>query len=169
MGVLTMKSKKMNKTIIDNQKEYERELNIAIKNELYNSMDRIFENSFNENGANETTLQITLLQFYKIENRNAYILEFGKTTIERDYLNGIYDKTLKTVYNKWKNHIEYCQFQNNVKKQEELQTQLEQDEKDAKFENGVRIFFNILKWICITIFAPIVLLFIFISMCAKDR
>lgn len=169
MGVLTMKSKKMNKTIIDNQKEYERDLNIAIKNELYNSMDRIFENSFNENGANETTLQITLLQFYKIENRNAYILEFGKTTIERDYLNGIYDKTLKTVYNKWKNHIEYCQFQNNVKKQEELQTQLEQDEKDAKFENGVRIFFNILKWICIIIFAPIALLFIFISMCAKDK
>ena len=53
--------------------------------------------------------------------------------------------------------------------QEQLKQQQIENEKDAKFENGVKIFFDILKWICIIIFAPIVLLFIFISMCAKGK
>lgn len=152
-----------------NKKAIEKDLLIACKNNMRDSFDRVFERAFNENGTNETTLQIALLQFYKVENRNAYIAEFGKSTVEYDFLNEVYDKTLKTVYNKWKKHVEYCQFQDNIKQQEELQKQLEQEEKDTKFENGVKIFFNILKWIAIIIFAPIVLLFIFISMCAKDR
>ena len=152
-----------------NKKAIEKDLLIACKNNMRDSFDRVFERAFNENGTNETTLQIALLQFYNVENRNAYIAEFGKSTVEYDFLNEVYDKTLKTVYNKWKKHVEYCQFQDNIKQQEELQKQLEQEEKDTKFENGVKIFFNILKWIAIIIFAPIVLLFIFISMCAKDR
>lgn len=152
-----------------NKKAIEKDSLIACKNNMRDSFDRVFERAFKENGTNETTLQIALLQFYKVENRNAYIAEFGKSTVERDYLNEVYDKTLKTVYNKWKNHLEYYHFQDNIKQQEELQKQLEQDEKDAKFERNVTIVFSILKWICIIIFAPIVLLFIFISMCAKGK
>ena len=148
-----------------NKKAIEKDALIACKNNMRDSFDRVFERAFKENGTNETTLQIALLQFYKVENRNAYISEFGKSTVERDYLNEIYDKTLKTVYNKWKNHIEYYHSQDNIKQQEELQRQL----KDAKFERNVKIFFSILKWIAIIIFAPIVLLFIFISMCAKGK
>lgn len=152
-----------------NKKVIEKDSLIACKNNMQNSFDRVFERAFNENGANETVLQITLLQFYKVENRNAYIAEFGKTTVQHDYLNEIYDKTLKTVYNKWKKHIEYCKFQENIKQQEELKKQLEQKLQNEKFERNIMIFFTVLKWICIVIFAPIVLLFIFISMCAKGK
>lgn len=152
-----------------NKKEIEKDLLMACKNNMQDSFDRVFKRAFNENGANETTLQITLLQFYKVENRNAYIAEFGKTTVQHDYLNEIYDKTLKNIYNKWKKHIEYCQFQENIKQQEELKKQLEQELQNGKFERNIMIFFTVLKWICIVIFAPIVLLFIFISMCAKGK
>ena len=56
-----------------------------------------------------------------------------------------------------------------IKNKDKLLEQQIQEEKDLKFENGMKIFFNILKWIAIIIFAPIVLLFIFISMCAKGK
>lgn len=153
----------------ENKKAIEKDSLIACKNSMQNSMDRVFEKVLKDNGADETTLQIALLQFYKIDNRNAYINEFGKTTIQQDYLNEVYDKTLKTVYNKWKKHVEYCQFQDNIKQQEELKKQLEQELQDEKFERNVRTVFSILKTIAIIILAPIVLLFIFISMCAKDK
>ena len=182
MGVLTMEMEKINKTIIDNQKEverltkqlekakeekktqkeYEKDLKIALENDLYDSIDRVFERTLSENGTNETTLELALLEYYKADVRTACINEFGTNEIEKRYLDKIYDKTLKRVYNKWKNHVQYYQIQETTKQQK-------QEEQDAKFENGVKIFFNILKWICIIIFAPIVLLFIFISMCAKDR
>lgn len=152
-----------------NKKLIEKDKLIACKNSMLNSFDRIFERAFRENGTNETVLQITLLQFYNVENRNSYIAEFGKNTIERDYLEEVYDKTLKTVYNKWKKHVEYYKLQENIEQQEELKKQLQQELVDEKFERNVKIFFSILKWICIIIFAPIVLLFIFVYMCAKDK
>lgn len=153
----------------ENKKVIEKDALIACKNSMQDSMDRVFEKVLKDNGADETTLQIALLQFYKIDNRNAYINEFGKTTVQHDYLNEVYDKTLKTVYNKWKKHVEYCQFQDNIKQQEELKKQLEQELQDEKFERNVKTVFSILKTIAIIILAPIVLLFIFISMCAKDK
>lgn len=182
MGALTMEIEKINKTIIDNQKqvekltkklerekeekktqkEYEKDLKIALENDLYDSIDRVFERVLNENGTNETTLELALLEYYKADVRTSCIDEFGANEIEKRYLDKIYDKTLKRVYNKWKNHVQYYQIQETIKQQK-------QEEQDAKFENGVKIFFNILKWICIIIFAPIVLLFIFISMCAKGK
>ena len=152
-----------------NKKAIEKDLLISCKNNMRDSFDRVFERALKENRADETALQLTLLQFYKVENRNNYILVFGKTTLERDYLDEVYDKTLKTVYNKWKKHIEYCEFQKNIKNQQEIAKQLKQKEEGEKFENGVKIFFNILKWIAIIIFVPVVLLFIFLLQLAKDK
>lgn len=182
MGALTMEIEKINKTIIDNQKqvekltkklerekeekktqkEYERDLKIALENDLYDSIDRVFEKVLNENGTNQTTLELALLEYYKADVRIACINEFGTNEIEKRYLDKIYNKTLRRVYNKWKNHVQYYQVQETIKQQK-------QEEQDAKFENGVKIFFSILKWLAIIIFAPIVLLFIFISMCAKGK
>ena len=82
MGVLTMEMEKMNKTIVNNQKEverltrqlekakeekktqkeYEKDLKIALENDLYDSIDRVFERVLNENGTNETTLELALVE-----------------------------------------------------------------------------------------------------------
>lgn len=184
MGVLTMELKKVNKTIVDNQKmveklekkseqekerkQYEKDLLLACQNDVKESMNRVFETCVGTS-IDETVLDIALYKFYDINTRNEYISTFGKSTIERNYIDKIYDKTLKQVYNKWKNQIKYNQMQEVIKNKDKLLEQQIQEEQDEKFERNVRIFFNILKWICIIIFAPIVLLFIFISMCAKGK
>lgn len=181
--LMNLIDKENNKTIDEKmadqlkEKEYqdkngaliEKDLLLASAEEMKNSIDTVFEKVFEQNGINETSLEVTLLQYYNVNTRNNYIKEFGKNTAQRNYLEKNYDKILKQVYNKWKKHVEYYKLQENIEQQKELEKQLQQELKDAKFERNVKIFFNILKWICIIIFAPIVLLFIFISMCAKDR
>lgn len=152
---------KLNKKRIQEKEGTKKDLLLSCENDLCDSIDRVFKKVINESETKETTLELTLLQYYKLETREACIAEFGKTVIEQNHLEKVYDKILKQVYNKWKNHVKYCKVQEEINQQQEAQ--------DTKFERNVRTFFSVLKWICIIIFAPIVLLFMFIYICAKDR
>ena len=177
MGVLTMEMEKINKNINDmqqrqeqirkitqkkeqeqNKKQYEKDLLIACEEDLKSSMDRVFQKVLEENGYDQITLDVVLMQYYNVKTRNAYISEFGKTTEERNHLEKIYDKRLKETYNKWKNHIKYCQIKNFSKGQNK-QSKLD---KIININNSV---LKILKWALIIIFIPIFILFKFLCDC----
>ena len=187
MGVLTMEMKEINKNMVDmqkrqkqieeitqkreqekNQKQYEKDILYSCKNDLKNSMDRVFESCV-KNSTKEYKLNAVLQQYYNVDTRNACINEFGKTTREKDYLDEVYDKVLKQVYNKWKNQIEFNKTKDFSERNNETIANLQQLRKDEKFVRNVNVFFAIIKWILIVLFLPIVLLFMFVSMCAKDN
>ena len=180
MGVLTMEMEKINKTIIDNQKEverltnqlekakeekktqkeYEKDLKIAVENDLISTMKGYFEREPFQNAC--INLQLA-------DTRQEILNNVPESEFERNWV----DKNYERIYNKvrkiYENDMKAKQQIQNMILQKQLEEQQKQEEQDAKFENSVKIFFNILKWVAIIIFAPIVLLFIFISMCAKDR
>lgn len=102
------------------RKQYEKDLKIACYHDVKNSFDRVFEKA---NLKNELELNILATQFYNVETRNQYIKMFGEAVTQQDYIDKIYDKTLKEVCNKWKNHLQYVKFQQikeESKKQEEI-------------------------------------------------
>lgn len=180
MGVLTMEIEKVNKTMADNQKEvekltkqlekakeekktqkeYERDLKIAVENDLISTMKGYFEREPFQNACINLSLAST---------RQEILDNVPESEFERNWIDKNYERIFNKVKKIYENDMKAKQEIQNMILQEQLKQQQIENEKDAKFENGVRIFFNILKWICIIIFAPIVLLFIFISMCAKDR
>ena len=81
------------------QKEYEKGLIIACENDLKNSFDKMF----NDNKHNtKIEIQTTLSILQKIDIRNTYLKEFGKSgVIVYDYLDENYEKILNKVYKKW--------------------------------------------------------------------
>lgn len=180
MGVLIMEMEKINKNINDiqqrqeqikkiaqkkeqeqNKKQYEKDLLIACEEDLKNCIDRVFQKSLEENGYNETTLDVVLMQYYNVNTRNACISEFGKTTEERNHLEKIYDKKLKEIYNKWENHVKYCQAK--IFSEQNKQTKIN---KIININNSILKF---LKWALIIIFIPIFILFKFLYDCSKDK
>lgn len=180
MGALTMEIEKINKTIIDNQKEverltkqlekakeekktqkeYEKDLKIAVENDLISTMKGYFEREPFQNACINLSLAST---------RQEILDNVPESEFERNWVDKNYERIFNKVKKIYENDMKAKQEIQNMILQEQLKQQQIEDEKDAKFENGVKIFFNILKWICIIIFAPIVLLFIFISMCAKGK
>ena len=180
MGVLTMELKKVNKTIVDNQKEvekltkqlekakkeketkkeYERDLKIAVENDLISTMKGYFEREPFQNAC--INLQLA-------DTRQEILEHVPESEFERNWIDKNYERIFNRVKKIYENDMKAKAQIQNIILQRQLEEQQIQEEKDAKFENGVKIFFNILKWIAIIIFAPIVLLFIFISMCAKDK
>lgn len=189
MGALAMEI--MNKTLIENQKqvekltkqlekakeekktkkEYERGLKEAIENDLIDTMKWYFENEPFQNACINLKLTST---------RNEILKNVAENEIEARWVDKNYERIFNKVKKIYENDMKAKQEiklildkkealeQEETELKEQLQ-QLKEAEQDAKFENGIKIFFNIIKWIFIIIFAPIVLLFIFIYMCAKDR
>lgn len=180
MGALTMEVEKLNRTIANNQnkieklnkqlektreekktqKEYERDLKKAVEYDCIECMRRDFE----KEGFTNACINLQL-----VTTRQAILKNVPESELERQYLDDNYERIfnkVKKIYANNEKSREQIQLLQNKKQLEEQQ---KQEEQDAKFENGIKIFFNILKWICIIIFAPIVLLFIFISMCAKGK
>lgn len=180
MGVLTMEVERLNKTIEDNQKEvekltkqlekakeekenqkaYERDLKKALEYDCIDCMKRDFEKEGFYNACINLQLATT---------RQAIIDNLGENEIEKRYLDNNYEKIFNKVKKIYANDEKAKQQIQQIEIQKQFEEKQKQEEQDAKFENGVKIFFNILKWVCIIIFAPIVLLFIFISMCAKGK
>ena len=180
MGVLTMEIERVNRTMADNQKEvekltkqlekakeekktqkeYERDLKIAVENDLISTMKGYFEREPFQNACINLSLAST---------RQEILDNVPESEFERNWVDKNYERIFNKVKKIYENDMKAKQEIQNMILQEQLKQQQIEDEKDAKFENGVKIFFNILKWICIIIFAPIVLLFIFISMCAKGK
>ena len=180
MGVLTMEVEKMNKTIFENQKEverltrqlekakeekktqkeYERDLKKAVEHDCMECMKRDFEKEGYTNACINLQLATT---------RQAILENVPESEIERQYLDDNYERIFNKVKKIYANNEKSKEQIQLLQNQKQLEEQQKQEEQDAKFENGIKIFFNILKWICIIVFAPIVLLFIFISMCAKGK
>lgn len=125
------------------RKQYEKDLKIACYHDVKNSFDRVFEKA---NLKNELELNTLVTQLYNIETRNEYIKMFGETVAQQDYIDKIYDKTLKEVYNKWKNHLQYIKFQQikeESKKQEDIS-----NSTAFKILMGI-VFVGILIWLLI--------------------
>lgn len=180
MGVLTMEIKKMNKTLIENekevkrltkqlekakeekktQKEYEKDLAKAVEHDCIECMKRNFE----KEGFTNACINLQL-----VKTRQDIIKNVAESEVERQYLDDNYERIFNKVRKIYQNDEKAKQQIQEIILRKQLEEQQIQEEKDARFENGVKIFFNILKWIAIIIFAPIVLLFIFISMCAKNK
>lgn len=125
------------------RKQYEKDLKIACYHDVKNSFDRVFEKA---NLKNELELNTLVTQLYNIETRNEYIKMFGETVTQQDYIDKIYDKTLKEVYNKWKNHLQYVELQQikeEAKKQEEIS-----NSTAFKILMGI-VFVSVLIWLLI--------------------
>lgn len=125
------------------KKEYAKEIFLTCYHDVKNSFDRVFEKA---NLKNEIELNVLVAQFYNVETRNEYIKMFGETVAQQDYIDKIYDKTLKEVYNKWKNHLQYVELQQikeESKKQEEIS-----NSTAFKILMGI-VFVGILIWLLI--------------------
>ena len=180
MGVLTMEVEKMNKTIIENQKqvekltrqlekakeekrtqkEYERDLKKAVEHDCIQCMKRDFE----EEGFTNACINLQL-----VTTRQSILENVPESEFERQYLDDNYERIFNKVKKIYANNEKSKQQIHQIELQKQFEKYQKQNESDEKFEKNVKTFFNILKWICIIIFAPIVLLFIFISMCAKGK
>ena len=180
MGVLTMEIEKVNKTIADNQKEverlqrqlerakeekenkkqYEKDLKIAVENDLKRCFYNCFEREGLEKGLINLSLKVT---------RDEVIQNVGENEFERNYIDNNYEKILnkvKKVYEndqKAKNTILAYQLQ-----QQQIKEQ-KQEIKQQKWINTFNIIGNILKWTCIMLFGGIYLIFKFISDLSKER
>ena len=180
MGALTMEVEKINKTIIENQKEverltkqleqakkekktqkeYERDLKIAVENDLISTMKGYFERETFQNACINLSLAST---------RQEILANVPESEFERNWVDKNYERVFTRVKKIYENDYKAKQEIQNIILQRQLEQQQIKEEKYTKFEKAVKSFFTILKWICIIIFAPIVLLFIFISMCAKGK
>lgn len=148
------------------KKEYEKDIFLACYYDVKNSFDRVFEKA---NLKNKMELDILVAHFYNVETRKKYMRMFGENLEQQDYIDKIYDKTLKEVYNKWKNHLQYVELQQikeESKKQEEIS-----NSTAFKILMGI-VFVGVLIWLLIK-FALIVgivlaiIIFLVILGCAK--
>ena len=175
-----MEIEKLNKTIIKNQKEverlskqlesakerkktqkeYERDLKKAVENDCIECMKRDFETE----GFYNACINLQLLS-----TRQAILKNVPESEFERQYLDDNYERIFNKVKKIYANNEKSKQQIHQIELRKQFEKYQKQNESDEKFEKNVKTFFNILKWICIIIFAPIVLLFIFISMCAKGK
>lgn len=138
--------------------------------DLENSINRVFKQSIDSEGATKLTIQCIKMQYYNIETRQACINEFGKNIKEREHLEKTYNTILNRVYRKWNNHIDYLISQEKLKQEKiELETQKKQlEEQKAQLEKEQKwkwlkiiciVLWNIIKWTFIIVFGAIILLF----------
>lgn len=180
MGALTMKIEKVNKTITENQKqverltkqleqakeekknqrEYEKDLKIAVENDLISTMKGYFEREPFHDACINLSLAST---------RQEILENVPESEFERNWVDKNYERVFNKVKKIYENDYKAKQQMQDMFFQKQLKQQQIQEEKDQKFENGVKIFFNILKWICIIIFLPIVLLFMLVYTFAKGK
>lgn len=173
MGVLTMEMEKINKSMMDNQKEvekltkqlekakeekktqkeYQRDLKKAVEYDCINCMKDDFEKEGYTNACINLQLATT---------RQAILENIPESEFERQYLDDNYERFFNKVKRIYANDEKAKQQIQQIN----LQKQLKEEQKKNSFTNAVGL---ILKWILIIIFLPIVLLFIFISMCAKGK
>lgn len=182
MGVLTMEIEKMNKTIINNQKEveklarqleiakeekktqkeYERDLKKAVEHDCIECMKRDFE----KEGFQNACINLQL-----VTTRQAILKNVAESEIERQYLDDNYER----IFNRVKKI-----YANNEKAQMQAkQLKAKQEEESRKNTIVYKILAVLgviglivllfLKWILILGIGACILVFILICMCAKDK
>lgn len=182
MGVLTMEIEKVNKNIINNQKEverltkqlekakeekktqkeYERDLKKAVEHDCIECMRRDIE----KEGFTNACINLQL-----ITTRQAILENVPESEFERQYLDDNYER----IFNKVKKI-----YANNEKARIQAEQLKAQQEEEARKNTmaykvlatlgiiGLIILF-ILKWALIFGVGACVFVFILICMCAKDR
>ena len=180
MGVLTMEIEKVNKTITDNQKEveklqrqlekakeekenkkqYERDLKIAVENDLKRCFYNCFENEGLEKGLIHLSLKIT---------RDKIIQNVGENEIERNYIDNNYEKILNKVKKVYENDQKAKSIILSYQLQQQQIEEQEQEKKSQKWITIFNIIGNIFKWFFIILFGGIYLIFKFVSDLAKGR
>lgn len=182
MGVLTMEIEKMNKTIIENQKEverlsrqlekakeekktqkeYERDLKKAVEHDCMECMKRDFE----KEGFQNACINLQL-----VTTRQAILENVPESELERQYLDDNYER----IFNKVKKI-----YANNEKARIQAEQLKAQQEEEARKNTtaykvlavlGVigLIILLILKWAVILGIGACIFVFILICMCAKDK
>ena len=158
MGVLTMEIEKMNKTIIENQKEverltkqsekakeekktqkeYERDLKIAVENDCINCMKRDFE----KEGYTNACINLQLAK-----TRQDIIENVAESEIERQYLDNNYERIfnkIKRIYeNDEKSKKRYLKLETQ-KQLEEIQKQEEKKQEHNSIIIAIFAFIFIL-------------------------
>ena len=158
MGVLTMEVEKMNKTIIENQKEverltkqlekakeekktqkeYERDLKIAVENDCINCMKRDFE----KEGYTNACINLQLAK-----TRQDIIENVAESEIERQYLDNNYERIfnkIKRIYeNDEKSKKRYLKLETQ-KQLEEIQKQEEKKQEHNSIIIAIFAFIFIL-------------------------
>ena len=182
MGVLTMEIEKMNKTIINNQKEvekltrqleiakeekktqkeYERDLKKAVEHDCIECMKRDFE----KEGFQNACINLQL-----VTTRQATLENVPESEFERQYLDDNYER----IFNKVKKI-----YANNEKARIQAEQLKAQQEEEARKNTtaykvlatlgviGI-IILLILKWAVILGVGACIFIFILICMCAKDK
>lgn len=170
MGAFTMQMEKMNRTIVENQKQVEKlakkleqeknkkqeqkEYEKSYKESIEMDLTRTFQRCFERDGLEKGLVNLQLLQ-----TRNEVLQNVAETELEADWINKNYEKILnkvKKIYEndeKAKNKIFMYQLQ---------QQQMEQTTQQQK-ENKIFLIFTIigkiLKWICLILFGGIYFIF----------
>lgn len=117
-------------------------------------LERCFCNSFEKYGTQTAILGLSLKS-----TRDDILAHIPENRIEYDYLNENYEKIL--------NKIKKI-YTNDEKAKMQLQ-QLEIQKQGEKFERTCNAIGSILKWSLIIVFAPVILLFMFIAGLAKGK
>lgn len=182
MGALTMEVKKMNKSIIENQKEverltrqlekakeekktqkeYERDLKKAVEHDCIECMKRDFE----KEGFTNACINLQL-----VTTRQAILKNVPESEIERQYLDDNYER----IFNKVKKI-----YANNEKASIQAeQLKIQQQEEATKNTTVYKvlavlgviglIILLILKWALILGVGACIFVFILICMCSKGK
>lgn len=181
MGVIAMNEKEL--LLIDtinkekNRTEEEkqcriREFDVADKKNKQRSsvqsateeLERCFCNSFEKYGAQTAILGLSLKS-----TRDDILAHIPESRIEYDYLNENYEKILNKIKKIYINDEKAKMQLQEIEIQKKIEQEQLQREKDEKFERTCNAIGSILKWSLIIIFAPIILLFMFISGLSKGK
>ena len=182
MGAITMEIEKLNKTMVENQKEvekltrqlekskeekkaqreYERDLKIAVENDLISTMKGYFEREPFQNAC----INLQLLSTRQEILDNVPESEFERSWVDKNY-ERIFNKVKKIYSNNEKAKLEYEQLK--MQQEEELIQNTTSYKVFIVLSIVGFILFLAIKWFLIVGIGATVLLFIFLSMCAKGK
>lgn len=182
MGVLTMEIEKVNKTIIENQKEveklsrqlekakeekktrkeYERDLKKAVEHDCIECMKRDFE----KEGFQNACINLQL-----VTTRQAILENVPESELERQYLDDNYERIFNKVKKIYANNEKAKMQVEQLKAQQEEEAQKNTTAYKVLAVLGVIgiIILLILKWAVILGIGACIFVFILICMCAKDK
>lgn len=127
-------------------------------------LERCFCNSFEKYGTQTAILGLSLKN-----TRDDILSHIPESRIEYDYLNENYEKILNKIKKIYINDEKAKMQLQQIKTQKQIEQEQLQRAKDEKFERTCNTIGLILKWSLIIIFAPIILLFMFIAGLAKGK
>ena len=182
MGVLTMEIEKVNKNIINNQKEverltkqlekakeekktqkeYERGLKKAVEHDCIECMKRDFE----KEGFANACINLQL-----VTTRQAILENVPESEIERQYLDDNYERIFNKVKKIYANNEKAKIQAEQLKAQQEEETRKNTTAYKVLATLGIigLIILLFLKWAVILGVGACIFVFILICMCAKDK